>query len=104
MNIQEIAEEHVRIMKANGWANLTIDSWDNADKIPAQLALIHSEVSEALEAFRKDDMQEFRLELADVFLRTLGLAYTLGIDLEVETLSKMEVNRHRGFKHGGMII
>lgn len=73
----------------------------DAYRVPAVLALIHSEVSEALEAFRKDDRDNFAEELADVVIRTLDCAGGLGIDLEKAVLAKLEKNRGRGFRHGG---
>lgn len=64
------------------------------------LALIHSEVSEALEADRKDDMNEYSEELADIVIRVLDHAETLDIDLEYEVKRKMAVNQDREYKHG----
>lgn len=86
---------------ANGWTVTTEGSWSDENQIPADLALIHSEVSEALEAFRKDDRANFAEELADVMIRVVGLAHGLGIDLGVEVVAKVEKNRARAFKHGG---
>ena len=50
-------------------------------KIPAVLALVHSEVSEALEAFRIDDKENFIEELADVVIRVLDLSEGLEMDI-----------------------
>lgn len=68
--------------------------------ISTRLALIHSEVSEALEALRKDDNENFREELADVVIRIGDLCGGLGIDLESEITKKMEKNKSRERKHG----
>lgn len=86
---------------AKGWTVTTLDSWGDENQIPADLALIHSEVSEALEAFRKDDRDGFAEELADVMIRVIGLAYGLEIDLGGQVVAKMAKNRERAFKHGG---
>jgi len=67
-------------------------------------SLIHSEVSEALEAFRRGDRDEFAAELADVLIRTVGLAYGLGIDVGVAMTAKMTANRAREHRHGGKRI
>lgn len=56
------------------------------------LALIHSEVSEALEADRIDDWDNFKEELADICIRTFSLCGHLGIDLEDEIIKKMLKN------------
>lgn len=86
---------------AKGWTVTTPESWADDNQIPADLALIHSELSEALEAFREGDPGHFGEELADVLIRVLGLAHGLGIDLGAEMLAKVEENRDRAFKHGG---
>ncbi|POD46268.1 hypothetical protein BKM15_25845 [Pseudomonas syringae pv. syringae] len=65
------------------------------------LALIHSEVSEALEADRKGDEENFAEELADVCIRIFDLCGAKDIDLEVAILKKMEKNKSRSYKHGG---
>jgi NTP pyrophosphatase (non-canonical NTP hydrolase) len=86
---------------AKGWSITTADSWTSKHEIPAVLALIHSEVSEALEAFRKDDRDGFDEELADVLIRVVGFAHGMGIDLGAAVLAKVEKNRGREYRHGG---
>lgn len=73
-------------------------------KIPAKLALVGSEVSEALEAFRNRDFDNFKEELADVAIRLFGIARGLDIDLLQEILSKMEKNKTREVKHGDKVL
>lgn len=72
--------------------------WDNA--IAARLALIHTEVSEATEALRNMNFENFKEELADIVIRVADLAGGLNIDLEYEIERKMEKNKLRGYKHG----
>jgi NTP pyrophosphatase (non-canonical NTP hydrolase) len=97
----EMAQEIIAINTANGWNCLKPEQWKDTYKVPAILALIHSEASEALEAFRKDDKENFIEELADVVIRVLDCAGGLGVDLDKAIAAKLEKNRHRGFKHGG---
>lgn len=94
--------------------------------IGEMLALIHSEVSEALEADRKDryintsiksvvgwindedfinsfesnTKDTFEDELADVMIRVMDLAAMKGIDLESHIHAKMRYNSTREHKHG----
>jgi NTP pyrophosphatase (non-canonical NTP hydrolase) len=69
--------------------------------IPEKLALIHSEVSEALEAYRNHDMENFAEELADVMIRTMDLAQAYGIDIHEEVVVKHIKNMERPKMHGG---
>ncbi len=64
------------------------------ERIMTNLALIHSEVSEAVEALRKDP-DHIGEELADVLIRTLELSHMLGIDIGALTFEKMAKNRVR---------
>lgn len=97
----ELAKEIREINAANGWDCPTQDDWNNQHWIPAMLNLIHSEVSEATEAWRTDDKENFGEELADNLIRTLDLGYSLGYDLQKLVRAKLEKNRLRAFKHGG---
>lgn len=64
------------------------------------LLLIIGEVSEATEALRKLNSENFSEELADVAIRLFDLAGGLDIDLETEIIKKMEKNKARPWKHG----
>lgn len=86
------------ISRANGFVPA---SWEDNHSVPTKLALLHSEISEALEEFRKDNKVAFAEELADVFIRLVDLCDALDIDLEVEVVTKMVKNAGRTFKHGG---
>lgn len=66
------------------------------------LALIHSEVSEALEGFRKnlnDDHLKHRkmaeVELADTIIRIMDLAGAYGFDIGGALVEKLEYNANR---------
>ena len=67
-----------------------------------EIALIHSEISEALSAHRSDEMdthlpnrKAFEVELADAVLRIMNLAGYHGMDIGRAIVEKMEYNRHR---------
>lgn len=68
--------------------------------VPTKLALIHDEVSEALRAHRKMNIQEFPAELADIVIRTMDLAAAMKINLADAIMAKHLVNQKREFKHG----
>jgi len=89
------------INQNNGW-NCTVPAdWSDTYKIPAILALVGTEVSEAVEAFRHDDKDNFAEELADVVIRVLDCAAGLEIDLESAIAAKLTRNTERGYRHGG---
>lgn len=99
--LNELGREIVDINRANGWDICTPGDWNDDTKIPCKLALIHSETSEALEAFRKDDRDNFIEELADTLIRILDTSSGLGFDIETVVRAKLEKNKTRGFRHGG---
>lgn len=86
--------------KQGGW-------WDglNANDpyvFATKLALVHSEISEALEGGRKgkmDDHLPYRkaeeVELADALIRIFDLAGARGLDLEGAMVEKMTYNAQR---------
>ncbi|WP_430508365.1 MazG nucleotide pyrophosphohydrolase domain-containing protein [Rossellomorea marisflavi] len=94
MNINDLCTEAYNTAKSKGWH-------DEKRETGTLLALIHSEVSEALEADRKGDQENFEEELADVVIRILDLCGSREIDLEEAIYKKMEKNKGRTYKHGG---
>lgn len=94
MAINNLCTEAFEIAKSKGWH-------DENRETGTLLALIHSEVSEALEADRKGDQENFNEELADVCIRVFDLCGSRGIDLESAIQKKMERNKGRSYKHGG---
>lgn len=99
--LDKLAKEIRKINEANGWKVTKPEDWNDTYKIPAILCLIHSEVSKALEDFRKDNREHFAEEIADVMIRCLDLCAGQNIDIEKEILAKLEKNKLRGFRHGG---
>lgn len=99
--LTQLAQRVRKINGANGWK---IRAWgivEDSRSIPTCLALVHSEVSEALEAYRNDDRNGFAEELADIVIRVLDIAAFLKINLDEEIAAKLEKNKSRGFRHGG---
>lgn len=70
--------------------------------VPEMIALIHSEISEALEGYRKDlqddhlpHRKSIEVELADALIRIGDLAGYLNLDLGGAILEKMQYNENR---------
>lgn len=74
--------------------------WDKKRNIGEALMLIVTELAEAMEAYRKQDNENFREELADTFIRLFDLCGGLKIDIEEEIAKKSEKNKVRPYKHG----
>lgn len=89
---------------AHGWKVTTMDDWNNPDIILSVLMQVTTEVAEAAEAVRYDDVENFKEELADVAIRVIGLAHGMGINLGDAITEKMEYNKTRPLKHGGKRI
>lgn len=123
----DIQDFQVRIAENNeklGW-------YDDERTIDDDVALIHSEVSEMLEAWRAWDLEDktrelcmheheedsfdgsychpnhvckpqgFGSEAADVFIRLLDACLRRGVDLDFEVDRKIRFNETRSFRHGG---
>ena len=82
--------------------------WDTHN-ISEKLCLIHSEISEALEASRKDinapdhhipEFTNFTVELADTVIRALDLAYEYNLPIAEAIVAKHEYNKTRPHRHG----
>ncbi|WP_249365517.1 MazG nucleotide pyrophosphohydrolase domain-containing protein [Cytobacillus citreus] len=92
--INELCKQAYETAKSKGWH-------DEPRETGTLLALIHSEVSEALEADRKGDAENFLEEMADVCIRVFDLCGSRTLDLEKAIVDKMERNKGRTYKHGG---
>lgn len=83
--------------------------WDKDRNDGEMIALMHSELSEALEALRHNNppsehIPEFsgaEEEYADCIIRILDTCYARGYDVAGAILAKMEFNAGRSHKHGG---
>ncbi len=89
-----------QLAKEKGW-------WDEYRPVPELLCLLHSEISEALEAYRNriPEGQAGCLseELADLVIRIWDMCEASGIDIATAVEKKHKYNMTRSYRHGNKV-
>jgi len=109
LSLAEITRRSFETSKSKGWH-------DDPRSFGDLIALIHSELSEALEEFRYGHQESegyyvaspkpegVPIELADVIIRIGDLCGRYGIDLDRAVEIKLEYNLTRSHRHGGKVL
>lgn len=84
------------------WIDPKDGSYIENRNVPELLCLVHSEVSEAMEAYRKNAMDDklpdrfgIEVELADVLIRVFDIAGAMDLDLGGAVADKIAFNLNR---------
>jgi NTP pyrophosphatase (non-canonical NTP hydrolase) len=97
---------------AKGW-RVSVTGSQTGYEFAAYIALLHSEASEMLEAYRIKQWSETREdgkplgvgpEAADVFIRLIDMVDIWGIDLEAEIERVLRYGWTRPYQHGGKTL
>lgn len=98
----KIVEKCHGISKESGWHTNLETGEPLPVNVPEKLLLIHSEISEATEGFRKDlfddhlpNRKMLEVELADAAIRIFDLAGALNLDLGGAIAEKLAYNVNR---------
>jgi NTP pyrophosphatase (non-canonical NTP hydrolase) len=108
----------IRKLQKRAHATATEKGWwegrtpEDVQTVLACLALVHSEISEAVEAVRDEGVNDWMdgfkpcglaVELADAVIRIADLCGAIGIDLNDAIEAKMKYNETRPHRHGGKL-
>lgn len=109
-SIPDLIVEIRALTTSKGWREQGADGDSTGPWFAAYCALAHSEISEALEAYRDKVWSDIREdgkpigvgpELADTLIRILDMADIWHIDIVAETKRVLEFGWTRPYKHGG---
>lgn len=92
--INKLVEEAHETAQSKGW-------WNTPRTDGECIALMHAELSEALEALRVHDAHFVVEELADCCIRIFDYCGAKNLDLGEAIEKKMAYNKVRPYKHGG---
>ena len=73
----------------------------NTTNIEKEFLMLYGEVSEAFDAYKKNNKEELAEELADIAIYLLGLSEILTINLDEEIKRKIAINQQRKYISNG---
>jgi NTP pyrophosphatase (non-canonical NTP hydrolase) len=104
LELKELQKKVFEEYKKNGyllfWTYGDISENDQTKSMIAELGMINTEISEAIEKCFRKDHQNIGFECADIIIRTLNFMSRLGLDAEFYIERKNNTNFERGYLHG----
>jgi NTP pyrophosphatase (non-canonical NTP hydrolase) len=102
LKLNDFAKYVMMINLAHGFDGVPseIDTTEKCKAMIYALALVITEISEAIEGVRKQDYLNLQEELADAIIRILHICAVMDIDIEKAIREKMIINESREYLHG----
>jgi NTP pyrophosphatase (non-canonical NTP hydrolase) len=107
--LEDLAMEAYQVAASKGW-----EKDGDTRTFGDECTLLHSEISEAFEAFRRRGFESWEgpggkpegvgSEFADIFIRLLHYCHTRRINLQAEYDRKTAYNRTREYRHGNKAL
>ena len=108
MALNDLAKDIHQNAVEHGW-------WDEERSFGEIVALCHSELSEALEAYRSGLPMKYvqndtgkpdgiAVEMIDCIIRILDWCGKEGVDVDAILAEKHEYNKTRPYRHGGKVL
>lgn len=94
--LNKLVKEAYKTAVKKGW-------WKKRRSLLEVICLMHSELSEAVDAYRKGKGDDKIVEeLSDAIIRIFDLCGSRGWDLDGAVRRKMDFNKTRPYRHGGL--
>lgn len=100
VELDKLAKNITQWRQEKGFVTPSTIKGDDADLMLGKLMLVVTEIAEAAEAVRYNQLDNFKVELADAVIRILDISGAMSFSLSYWIAHKMAMNKVRPNKHG----